>query len=253
MQNENYTELERKNHFVVGLGNGLLTSYGVEAQVGAIPLSTLDYEGSNVSFMSGSSGIPNPAINTNTLCLRPGEVTLPAVTTGAANTPVLRPEDISLDFGPSLLSQGGPVLPGNNPPALQPIYINNFNIEVPLDIDEEEGLGGGPKKSFGVPIDINFSCRALLTDVHSGNLINEICNPSPRDIIINLKPPCVGCTGANSNDPAMKFIVKGAIFQGQSIISTLTDEVMIDLRFTTQLGDQRSLDRGLIVSGSYSN
>jgi hypothetical protein len=251
VQSENYTESERKNHFVVGLGNGLLTNYGVEAQVGAIPLSTLDYEGANVSFMSGSSGIPNPAVNADTLCLRPGEVTIPGATTGAANTPVLRPEDISLNFGSSLLSQGGPVLPGNAAPSLQPIYISNFNIDIPLDVDEEESLGGGPKKDFGVPIDVNFSCRALLTDVHSGNLINEICSPSPRDITINLKPPCVGCTGANSNDPAMKFIVKGAVFQGQSIISTLADEVMIDLRFTTQLGDQRVGDKGLVISGSY--
>ena len=251
VQSDNYTAAERKKHFVVGLGNGLLTSYTVEAEVGGIPTSTLDYEGANLLFMTGSSGIPNPAVNTDTMCVRPGSVTIPAASTGTANTPVLRPEDISLDFGSELLAEGGPILPGNTAPSLQEIYINNFTIEVNLTVEEEEALGGGPQKEFEAPIDIDFSCRAILTDIHSGNLINEICTPTPRDITINLKPPCVGCSGANTNASAMKFTLKGAVFEGQSIVSTLEEEAMIDLRFTTQLGAQTATGNGLLISGTY--
>tara|TARA_R100000808_G_scaffold21917_1_gene47471 strand:+ start:4180 stop:5292 length:1113 start_codon:yes stop_codon:yes gene_type:complete len=251
VQAANYTEAEREKHSVVALGNGMLTNYQVEAEVGAIPSTTLDYEGANILFVTGSSGIPNPAVNTSTMCLRSGVVTIPAASTGTANTPVLRPEDITLDFGPSLLAEGGPVLPGNTAPSLQEVYISEFNINASLDLEEEESLGGGPKKEFEVPVDIQFNCRALLTDVHSGNLINEVCSPTPRDITINLKPPCLGCSGANTNDPSMKFIIKGAVFEGQSIVSTLDEEAMIDLRFTTQLGAQTQTDKGLIISGSY--
>ena len=236
VQSGNYTAAEREKHFVTSLGNGVLTNYAVEGAIGQIPMATVDWDAANVGFVTGSSGMPNPAINKDNFCRKSGEVTITAATTGSVDTPTLRPEDISLDFGTQLLAEGGPVLPGNDAPTLQEIYIRDFSIETILDTEEEEGLGQGPQSQAEVPIDVNFQCTALLTDVHSGDLIKEICNPTARDITVNLKPPCVGCSGANTNNPNMKFMVKGAVFDSQTILSTLDEPAMITLNFTTQLG-----------------
>jgi hypothetical protein len=246
-----YSVAHRKEHAVTALGNGALINYNVSAEVGQIPKAIVDWEGSNVLFTTGSSGFSNPAISKKTFCPEPGEITLPPATTGGMDTPILRPEDISLDFGSTLLPQGGPVLPGNDTSTLQEIYIRNFDIDVPLDSDEQGGLGIGSQSQVEVPVDIVFNCSAWLTDIHSGNLISEICNPVPRDITVNLKPPCLACSGENPNPPNMKFIVKGAVFDSQTITSTLSDAAVIDLNFTTQLGGKNNIDRGLLISGTY--
>jgi len=112
-QTGSYTAAEREQHFVCALGNGIISNYIVEAEVGSIASSTIDWEGDNIAFYSGSSGLSNPAINKNTLCPKGGEVTINAAGTGSGVVPLLRPEDITVDFGTELLAEGGPILPGN--------------------------------------------------------------------------------------------------------------------------------------------
>jgi hypothetical protein len=233
------------------LGNGAIVNYTIEGAVGEIPSAVVDYEGSNIGFNTGSTKLPNPAINTETLCARSGEVALPTANTGSMETPILRPENISLDFGPTLLSEGGPILPGNSAPGLQSVHITDFTIEVPFDTEAEGALGQGVQNQMVAPVNITFQCSALLTDVAEGNLIKNICNPIPRDITVNLKPPCLACSGDNPNPPNMSFSVRGAVFESQNIISTLEEPAKVTLNFTTQLGGPLSPDKGLVISGTY--
>jgi len=107
----------------------------------------------------------------------------------------------------------------------------------------------GDRGEITVPVDINFNCRALLTDMHSGNLFKEVCRPTPRDITVNLKPPCVGCSGANNMDPNLKYTIKGAIFDSQTISTSLDGPVTVDLNFVSQLGAPTATERGLLISG----
>ena len=254
VQAANYTTAERKNHFVTALGNGTISSYMVSAEVGSVAQATLDWEGDNVAFYTGSSGLANPAIARTTQCPKSGLVTIGAATTGTANTPVLRPEDIEVDFGAAPLDEGGALLPGNTTSTgTQAAYLQNFQIEVEFDTEEAGGLGRGPRGDIKVPIEIAFTCRALLTDIQTGNLINNLCNSRKRDIVINLRSPCVGCSGANTTPPAMKFILKGAIFEGQSIDSTLNNPATVDLKFASQLGAPVQTERGFLISGSYKS
>ena len=253
VQSRNYTNAERKNHFVTALGNGIISNYSVSAEVGRVTRVTQDWEGDNIVFYTGSSGLANPAVNNTNHCPRSGLVTLGAATTGSALVPPLRPEDIQVDFGVHPLEEGGPLLPGNAvSPDSQVAHLQNFEIEVNFETEEEGGLGRGDRGDIKVPIDIDFNCRALLTDVASGNLIKNLCTPRARDIIINLLPPCVGCSGENTNDPEVKLTVRGAVFESQTINSDLDGPATVDLKFTSQLGAPLQTDRGLLISGTYS-
>jgi hypothetical protein len=248
VQTGNYSASEREKHLVVGLGNGVISNFTVSAEVGNIAKTITDWEGKNVVYYSGSSGISNPAIDDSN-CPKSGTITLNAPTTESAQTPLLRPEDINVDFGLKPLAQGGAPLPGNSG-VLSEVQLQNFSIDVEFDTEEEAVLGRGSLGNIKVPVNINFSCKALLTDLYSGNLMANLCNAEPRDIVVNLKPPCVGCSGANTNNPNMKYIIKGAVFEGQAISSTLFEPLMVDLRFASQLGGPKATARGLLISGN---
>ena len=252
VQSANYTAAERKNHFVTALGNGIISNYSVSAEIGRVARVTQDWEGDNVVFYTGSSGLANPAVNNTNHCPRSGLVTLGAATTGSALIPPLRPEDIQVDFGIYPLDEGGPLLPGNTVSSgSQTAHLQNFAIDVNFETEEEGGLGRGDRGDIKVPVDIEFQCTALLTDVASGNLIKNLCTPRARDIIVSLHPPCVGCSGANTNAPEVKFTVKGAVFESQTINSTLDGPAMVDLKFISQLGAPTETERGLLISGSH--
>ena len=46
----------------IGIGNGYITSYTLDASVGDIPTASVSVEANNIRFDIGSSGIPNPAV-----------------------------------------------------------------------------------------------------------------------------------------------------------------------------------------------
>ena len=111
-QGSAYTASERLNQGVVGIGNGFITSYGMEASVGDIPTASVSVEAANIRFDSSGAGFQNPAVNVADANPMPGTVTLPLSTTGDLSAYALRPGDITLDFSSDSLAGGGALLPG---------------------------------------------------------------------------------------------------------------------------------------------
>jgi hypothetical protein len=174
IQSGDYTASDRKNHSVTALGNGILTNYTVEGHVGSIPTAIVEWDGANIAFSSGSSGIPNPAVDRRTFCLRSGEVTLGTATSSGIETPVLRAEDISLDFGPALLAEGGPVLPGNiaGPKSRLISSARKTGVSIPLEVAVPNVTSPDLKQKvllstagFGIPDDPEE--KAILAPSHS--------------------------------------------------------------------------------------
>ena len=131
-QGSAYTASERLNQGVVGIGNGFVTSYGMEASVGDIPTASVSVEAANIRFDNSGAGFQNPAVNVADANPMPGTVTLPLSTTGDLSAYALRPGDITLDFGSDSLAGGGALLPGMTAAGgASGANVQNFSLDIP--------------------------------------------------------------------------------------------------------------------------
>ena len=130
-----YSAAEYGTFGVIGIGNGYLTSYGMEASVGDIPSASCSVEASNLRFDTSGSGFQNPAISVTDGSAMGGTVNIPHSTTGTLQAVALRPGDITISFGTASLQMGGAILPGMTSAAADNssgANVQNFSIDLPL-------------------------------------------------------------------------------------------------------------------------
>jgi len=240
-----YTASEYSNFGVVGIGNGFLTSYGLEASVGDIPSVSCSVEASNLRFDTSGSGFQNPAVDVEDGTAVVGTNIIPQSTTGTLSAAALRPGDITITFGTASLSMGGAILPGMTSASAGSANVQNFSIDLPLSRTPLQRIGNifPFSRELDFPINATLSVTANLTEIDEGTVRDLICNdPVKRDITITMKNRC-------GSDTSTVYTFKNAELDSQNMSASIGDNKSVDLTFSTQIGGPTDTDNGVFISG----
>ncbi len=228
---------------IIGIGNGYITSYTVDASVGEIPSASVSVEGANIRFEQGVSAASNPAIDVTDGSPIAGTVTIPAGSTGTLSAAALRPGDVTISFGASNLQMGGAILPGM---AGDTANVQSFSLDMPLSRTPLNRIGNAfPfSRELDFPINATLSVNANLTSLSAGALRELICSDADsRDITITMKNRCGSST-------SITYVMKNAQLDSQNMSSTIGDNKSVDLTFSTQIGGANDTTNGVFITSS---
>jgi len=252
----NNANLNTANHGLIGIGNGFITSYGINAAVGELATANVSVEGSNISFEpSLAAAVGNMAIDKNSAVGATIDNTISfanvASNTGPSVT-ALRPGDIAIDFDArgwfdesfaGGLNVGGPLLPGQEPTASgTAIHVQSVSLELPVSRSPLNRLGShfpfARKTDF--PVNMTLSVSALATDLVKGSLDTLICgDEAPRDIAIIMQGRC------GEGSAPLVILMRNALLDSESFSSSIGDNKTVDLTFSSQLGGANDKDNGI--------
>tara|TARA_Y100001938_G_C8067578_1_gene421172 strand:+ start:614 stop:1756 length:1143 start_codon:yes stop_codon:yes gene_type:complete len=244
-----YTPTKYSDMGVIGIGNGYITSYTLDAAVGDIPTVSASVEASNLRFDVSGSGIQNPAISTTDGTAMPGTVIIPKSTTGDLSAAALRPGDVTISFGTDSLQAGGAILPGMTSAGAGNISganVQSFSVDLPLSRTPLQRLGNvfPFSRELDFPISATLSVTANLTEIEAGALRELLCNDArKRDVTVTMNNRC----GAGTS---LVYTFKGAILDSQNMSSTIGDNKSVELSFSTQIGGASDNENGVFISGS---
>ena len=252
---------------VIGIGNGYITNYSVEAAVGDIPSASLTVEANNLRFNASGTEIPNPGIDLDTGENEKGTIadfeqashtgTLSGKTDVVAAA--LRPGDITVDFNDEgnclaassasatkdqVQSLGGARLEGDGQ-----MHLQNFTLDVPMARTALNRIGSRfpYAREIDVPATITFSCSAFLGDIEDGNLNSVICKQGEtRNIRVKMMQPCTGDGSANKN-LGQEFLIKNCTLESQNFSASIGDNKTVDLVWSAQVAGADDKTAGLFM------
>ena len=177
---------------IVGIGNGFISEYSFDASVGAIPTASVTVEAFNIKA-DALTGLANgvitgysPAIDiTTTPATKLTSVATAyglsgAFSTGVSTVTALRPGDIVL----SLSNPDGMIdVAGANS-----AHIQSFQFTIPLSRTILQRLGNtfGFARVVNVPINMDITISAIVSELKSMNLFDELLTGTKTNFTIQL-------------------------------------------------------------------
>jgi hypothetical protein len=235
---------------VIGIGNGFITDYTVNAAVGDLPTVSVSVEG--LGFCAATYGVNgnvtgfvgpaiNPEFGTKLFTGTGDYVKLPLPTIGDGVT-ALRPGDITLNFG-SFTGTGA--TPSSNLSGAGSINIQSVSLSLPLSRTPIERLGSrfAFARVTDFPVTATMSVNALVNEVDARNLADMIDDGAERDITLSIKKP-------GSQELAVVYTFKAARLNSESYSSDIGSNKSVDLSFSTQIGGPNDLVHGVYFSGA---
>jgi len=237
---------------VIGLGNGYITDYSIEASVGSFPTASVTVEGLNLKSDIGTSFKEIPAVSPKDgsrfcdTCFF-----LPPAITGEGQS-VLKPGDITINLkNASLISESisGSEQGYQETDDLGSAHIQSFTISTPMGRTDLQRLGNqySYAKEIDFPVTATLTINALVSDLKDGNLVNLLCSETKQDLEIRMQlPDCLGC-GSNEKPAAIILKFNQALLDSESFSSSIGDNKTVDLTFTTQIGGPEEKLAGLFM------
>lgn len=241
--------------YVLGIGNGLITNYSIEASVGDYPTASVTVEGLNLKGEAGKAAVntlpvtnwfASPAIypssgtqvQTNESYFR-----LPSGSAGHASKPfILKPGDINVDLQSVNYASG---LFTNTETAS--FNIQSFNISFDLARDPIQSLGSRYARSreLTFPIDVNFTVEALAGDLKTANLRDFVCNPLSQTAVITMRKPVCD----NNGTIQTKITLKGLTLQSEAFSIDAGDNQSVSLTWLGSIGAPDDTVNNIFLSG----
>lgn len=228
---------------VIGIGNGALTSYKVDAAVGSFPKVSINAEGLNMRFYPATTGY-GPHVSSSDGSANTGDkFSIPTPATGDGYT-ALRPGDILLNISGL----------GVNASDLK---IQNFSLSTDIGRDPIQKLGSkfAFSREITFPVTVKASVEAIIGDIAGsdtlGNALSDIVCDDGRsyDLTFTLGAPSNNCD--TSYTPyALQYILKGAKLDSQSFSSAIGDNKSVTMEFSAQIGGPSDLNKGLFINNN---
>jgi len=224
---------------VIGIGNCYLSNYSVDMAVGSIPTVSVSMEGANVrsDIANSGSGIASPAVEQEDGTSLTDDVTLPDPSTGASSITALRPGDITLNIdnfeGDTVADISGS---GD-------AHVQSVSISVPLSRSPISKLGSRFPfaREVDFPVTVSMSVSAIMNETIAYNLVDQL-EAGEKSASITLKD--------KNGDPAVRWDLKGAIVDSESISSSIGSNKTVDITFSSQVGGPKDTAHGIFMSGS---
>lgn len=237
---------------VIGIGNGFITNYSVDASVGNFPTVKVSVEGlgfnvSTYDITGTATGVPTPAINpTDGTKLSTGTgnyVKLPLPSEGTGVT-ALRPGDITLSFG-GFTGTGATPSANVVSNGADAINIQSVSLSLPMSRTPIERLGSrfAFARVVDFPIVSTMTVNALVNEQQARNLADMIDDGNERDITLTINAP-----GTSSR--AVQYTFKAARLDSEGYSSDIGSNKSVDLSFSTQIGGPNDTVHGIFFSGS---
>lgn len=230
----------------IGLGNGFLTNYSVNAAVGDFPTASVSLECLNMNFSNGNSGVApgvtNVGARAGSLFALPQTTTNPNSENSLGKVSALRHGDISF----SLAKTTGQLYGGTD--ITQAAALQNFSITMGLTRTPLQKLGSryAFSREIDFPVNISLSVTALVQDITTGNLVDLVDNDSTYDAVIKLAAPATSNSN-NATNEGVAYVVKRLNLESQDFSSSIGANKEVTLNFTTQVGSPQQNDRGLFM------
>ena len=259
---KNYNSLSGKT--IIGIGNGFLTDYTLDASVGNLPTVKITVEGLNMNsakytIVGNSTGVLTPKVNPTAGTADLSRVVLPVPTpystgsNGTTGISALRPGDIVLSFG----NYGNTGLTGSAVPMSNAsgtftdglgengMHIQSASLSLPLRRTPIERLGSrfAFARVVDFPIVAKLDVKAIVNEVESRNLAAMLDDNAERDITIRIK------NSTNTNTDALVYTLKGSRLSSESYSSSIGANKSVDLSFETQIGGPNDELHGVFLSG----
>lgn len=237
---------------VIGIGNGFITDYTLNAAVGDLPTVSVSVEG--LGFCAATYGINgnvtgfvgpaiDPALGTKLYTGTGDYVKLPLPSTGDGVT-ALRPGDITLNFG-GFTGNGGTPSSNVDMTGSNSINIQSVSLSLPMSRTPIERLGSrfAFARVTDFPVTATMSVNALVNEVQARNLADMIDDGNERDITLTIKKP-------GTNVEAVRYTFKAARLDSESYSSDIGSNKSVDITFSTQIGGPNDLVHGIYFSGA---
>ena len=230
------------NSNTIGIGNGYVTNYSVEASVGSIPTVSVTLEGSNINVVSGSAGTV-PGTTTETNATGSLQFQLPNPVSGSLGLSALRPGDIYMSLQEGLLTDL-PAGDGANTAA----HIQSFSIEIPIGRTTLQRIGNafGYTKVVDFPLEVTVNVSANVADLKDGaggsagqNLMNLLASDASKTLTFQF--------GDSTKTSKIAYTVKGCKIVSENFSSSIGDNKTVDIVFTSQIGSPTDLLNGVFV------
>jgi len=226
----------------IGIGNANITSYSIEAAVGAIPTVTVNAEGYNMKFYPQTTGFgpdinpANGAPNSSTT------FAIPTPETGLGFT-ALRPGDVTLSIS------------GIGVDASD-LKIQSFTINADIGRDPIQKLGNkfAFTREIVFPVVVTASVEAVMGDIGGDDnlgkaLTDIVCDESAKyNLTLTLGQPSSSCGGATN--AAITYELKGVKLDSQSFSSSIGDNKSVTMDFSTQIGGANDQNNGLFIKSA---
>jgi hypothetical protein len=221
----------------IGIGNGFLSSYSLDASVGSFVTSSANVEAYNMRFYTTASGeVPtiNP-IDGNNVTGKYFQIS--GISTGSFIS-VLKPGDITVDVSGDIGLVAGD------------LKVQSVSMKLDLTREDIQKLGSrfAFAKPLKFPLTTTMTIDATLGDIEADNLatlVNADC--STYNLAVTLKGASCGVT---STKQALKFYFKGAKLDSQSFTSSIGANKAVNLQFSAQIGGPTDSNNGIFIEGT---
>jgi len=231
------------NSNTIGIGNGYVTNYSVEASVGSIPTVSVTVEGSNINVVSGSSGTV-PGTTTENNATGNLQFQLPAPVSGSLGLSALRPGDIYMSLSEGLLTD----LPTADNASNTAAHIQSFSIEVPIKRTTLQRIGNafGYTKVVDFPLEVTVNVSANVADLKDdaggsagANLMNLLVSDASKTLTFQFAD--------STKTSKIAYTVRGCKIVSENFSSSIGDNKKVDLVFTTQIGSPTDALNGIFA------
>jgi hypothetical protein len=225
---------------IIGIGNAFVTSWSLEASVGAIPTVSCALEGQNIVFTGGggSYNIGNPAVVDGADISTSSTVTLPdgaGLFDSASEVSAVRPGDITLKLGTS---------DTDNAPMFglseSDLKIQSASIAMTIGREPIRKLG----KAFAFAREITFPINCTLSvnaivGTTASNKLYTLMTTNGDDTKYYCELKLVGYQGATAHTAYV--MLKGAKLDSQNFTSSIGPNQTVTMEFSAQIGKNSGL------------
>lgn len=242
--NDSVNNSDTSQYEVLSIGNAFMSDYSIEASVGGIPTATWSFEALNIQYELGSSGEIPAIIPQNGQKVTGEYYFIPTPSGSYANQiSALRHGDIELQletpFGAKVSGEGS-------------AHIQSFNLSVPITREPLERIGSkfAFSREITFPVTLTLTVNANIADIEAGDLSSILCDDQDYNLAIIMREP--NCDAGVVAPVAMRYDIKGAKFDSESVSSSIGANKTVDITFSAQIAGPQDLQRGLFISGAYS-
>lgn len=254
--------LTSASNSIIGVGNGFITEYSLEASVGSIPTASVTVEGFNIKsdvnrtqlLDNGSTVLTgrSPAIDysqtpaTRLTGINRGYIISGANnTTGVSTVSALRPGDIVLSLP---VNDGFTELDDAGNKA----HVQSFAFTIPLTRTVLQRLGNvfGFARVLEVPLNMDVTISAIVNELQDADIFNELCGSAGKKNFTVTLNQCADVGGTVT--PKLVYNIRGAILNSESFSTDIGGNQTVDLTYNVQIGGANDTGNGVFMSGSYT-
>ena len=230
----------------IGIGNCYISNYSVDMAIGSIPTASISMEGANVNsdiVVTGSAvsgAVESPAIHQSDGTSLGVPVELPVPSSGANGAiTALRPGDITLNIS----EFDGQTIADINGDG--EAHVQSASLSLPLSRSPINKLGSRFPfaREVDFPVTVSLSVSAIMNEETAFNLVDKLVAEEKNASVI-LKD--------KDGNNAVRWDLKGAIVDTESISSSIGSNKTVDITFSSQVGGPNDANHGLFMSGSNS-